>query len=205
MKTSEAFWDGVATKYAAQPIADEKAYAWSLERTASYLGAGSQVLEVGCGTGTTALRLAGAAGHITATDLSGRLIDVARARAAEQGIANVDFRHAPLEADQGGPFDAVLAFNLLHLIDDLPAALSALRAMVRPGGVLVSKTACLGERPGVLPLVIRVMQWLGKAPSVQFLKIDELERAIEAAGFALVETSTHNVKPAVRYLVARRV
>ncbi len=53
------FWDRAAPKYAASKIADTGGYERSLERMRALLNPDFTVLELGCGTGSTALRLAG--------------------------------------------------------------------------------------------------------------------------------------------------
>ena len=60
MQQAETFWDGAAENYAKSPIRDVEAYNYTLERTRTYLSPTDKVLEVGCGTGSTALLLAGA-------------------------------------------------------------------------------------------------------------------------------------------------
>jgi ubiquinone/menaquinone biosynthesis C-methylase UbiE len=52
------FWDRIARKYAADPIADMAGYEATLQRVQGLLSTEQDVLEIGCGTGTTALRLA---------------------------------------------------------------------------------------------------------------------------------------------------
>ena len=59
MQETMKFWDGIAEKYAKRPISDMAAYEYTLGRTRSYLKPEDQVLELGCGTGSTALLLAG--------------------------------------------------------------------------------------------------------------------------------------------------
>lgn len=72
------FWDRAARKYAADPIADMAGYERTLERTRQHLKGSDTVFEFGCGTGTTALRLAGSVERIVATDISGEMITIAR-------------------------------------------------------------------------------------------------------------------------------
>ena len=68
------FWDRHAAKYAEKPIADPTAYEEKLARVRSLLRATDHVLEIGCGTGSTALRLAPGVAKITATDVSSGMI-----------------------------------------------------------------------------------------------------------------------------------
>lgn len=202
--TSATFWDKIAVKYAARPVADPGAYAETLERTQSYLKRTDRVLEVGCGTGTTALKLAPAVGHITATDYAGRMIDIAEDKRTAQAAENVTFRHAGLAEPGDAPYDAVLAFNLLHLIEDLPGALATLADRVKPGGYFISKTVCIGDAALPLRLLIPALRLIGKAPFVGFVRRAELDRMVEAAGFRIIETGGY---PAARnhFIVARKL
>ena len=206
MSDTAAFWDRIAPKYALRPVSDIPSYEATLERTRAYLNPDMQVLEVGCGTGSTALTLAPATGHITGTDVSGAMIDIARKKISDGTVANVSFARASIdEAGQGRTFDAVLAFNLFHLLPDAPAGIATLRARLEPGGLLISKTACLGERKGFLRLPIAVMRMVGKAPFVAFLTVADLERMITDAGFEIVETGDYPAKMPNHFVVARKV
>lgn len=207
MTGSARFWDRVARKYAARPVGDPEAYHATLERTKAHLKADQRVLEVGCGTGTTALILAPATGHLTATDVSGEMIAIAREKLSAGDPGNVAFEQAELTPSglPAGPFDAVLAFNLLHLVEDLPAALLALRGRLVPGGLLISKTVCLGGwRALLLWPLIAAMRLFGKAPHVAFLKPAEMDRMVAGAGFEIIETGFYPVRSASRFIVARK-
>ncbi len=205
------FWDGIAKKYAAQPVGDEAGYKRTLERTASYFDEDYRVLEVGCGTGTTALKLAPHAAHITASDVSSAMIDIARDKARREGTANVQFDVASAgdARYQGRGFDAVMAFNILHLVGDMDALLASLRANLKPGGLLISKTPSLGAmNPLITWIAIPLMQLIGKAPSqVTSVSPDQLGVAIERAGFEIVTVENHRSdgKTHHPYIVAKRI
>ncbi len=170
-------------------------------------------MELGCGTGSTALALAGAAAEIVATDFSAAMIALGKQKAAGAGVSNLRFMvaepgDARLLAD--GTFDVVMGFHLLHLIEDLPRALAQIHDHLRPGGLFISKTFC---RPGpgegnmeylLTRLALPVMQAFGKAPFVGFMKVEKLEQHVIDAGFEIVETGTYPARPPRRFLVARK-
>ena len=202
------FWDRIARKYAADPIKDMEGYARTIDRTRHYLRGTHTVLELGCGTGTTALKLAAHVSRMVATDLSGEMIAIAREKAAAEACHNAEFAVATPEAAPwpDGSFDAVLAFNLWHLVADRASALAHVHRVLKPGGVFVSKTPCLAEMNPLIRLAVPVMQFFGKAPYVAIFSAPALEREIEAAGFAIVERARHGSgrKDARIFIVARK-
>ena len=203
MKNPTAFWDNIAERYAREPIKDMASYEHTLERTASYLRPGMQVLEIGCGTGSTALRLASTGARITATDLSPEMIRIARAKPAPDPAPR--FEVATAEALPEGPWEAVLAFNLLHLVRDVPAVLRRIRAQMAPGAVFVSKSAALGSGPLWIRAVIPPMQWIGKAPFVNVFTTQALDAMVREAGFEILETGDFPKKPPAHFIAARAI
>ncbi|OED50372.1 ubiquinone biosynthesis protein UbiE [Rhodobacteraceae bacterium (ex Bugula neritina AB1)] len=210
MSADARFWDKIAPKYAKSKIRDEDAYRYTLERTRSYLGAEDSVLELGCGTGSTAIELARGVKRIIATDLSATMLEIGRERAWDAGVGNVEFQCCSAGTAPEGPFDAVLAHNLLHLLPDLEQDLQETAARVRPGGLFISKTPCLGEHRSswkywMFRALIPLMQLAGKAPGhVDFISIRRLETAVQNAGFEIIETGNSPAAVPSRYLVARR-
>lgn len=95
------------------------------------------VLEVGCGTGTFAARLALAlpSSRVTATDASPRMVELAAARGVEACVA--DIQALPFD---GGSFDAVAGMWMLYHVPDLDTALAEVRRVLRPGGLFVAVT-----------------------------------------------------------------
>lgn len=207
MVDAEKFWDGLAKKYAKSPIKDLAAYNETMERARFHLSAGDSVLEVGCGTGSTALLLADGVTRITATDISSNMIDIARDKAKDQQVETVDFVRATLfdGALEKKSFDSVLAFNFLHLLEDTPAAVRKINEVLKPGGLFISKTVCMGEQSGFWRVLVYIMQKLGFAPYVKFLKIRELEEFITGENFEIVETGVFPPSPPSRFIVARKM
>lgn len=210
MISARNFWDKAAPRYAKMPIRDTESYEYTLARTRSYLSQADIALEVGCGTGGTARKLAPHLTHITGTDIAPAMIRIARERCGEEGVANAAFEAADIAGSPVGPFDAVLAHNVLHLVPETEAAIGALHNRVRPGGLFISKTPCLGNNGISLKIrlmlkVLPLLQMVGKAPAVRFLSVDELETMITQAGFEIVESGSYPANPPSRYIVARRI
>lgn len=189
------FWDRIAPKYATDPITDMGGYERTLERTRHYLRPTDQVFEFACGTGTTALALAPAVRSLMATDLSAEMIRIARSKAQAQRCNNILFAQGTLESlpSEVGTYDVVLGFNALHMVRDVPEALSRIRHRLRPGGLFIGKTPCIGDRV-LLRLAVPVARLLGKAPYVSPLTSAGLARAIANAGFEMVELAMHGTK-----------
>jgi len=201
------FWDKMAPRYAKRKISNIPAYQASLDRIGSNLNATDQVLEIGCGTGSTALLLAPLVKHITGTDISSGMIEIANAKVPDAKVANVTFRRLDIEQLHTAEpqYDAVIALNLLHLVLDLEKTLRHAHAQVASGGLFISKTVCMGESWSIWPMVLPLAQILGKAPLVHFFKITELEGAIENAGFKIIETGNFPANPPSRLIVARKL
>ena len=209
MQSAAVFWDNAAEKYAKSPISDVEAYNFTLGRTRAYLSPTDTVLELGCGTGSTALLLADGVERIVASDISSAMIRIGERKARDEGVTNVDFVAADLfdDAIDAGPYDAVLALNLLHLVDDVEGALRRINGLLKPGGVFISKTVCEPGRGAplrfrLLRLALPLMQFLGKAPFVRFMAPDKLETLIASEGFTILEAGDHPAPS--RYIVARK-
>lgn len=199
------FWDRIAAKYAAQPVADEAAYRYKLETTRAYLTPESDVLEFACGTGSTALAHAPHVRSILATDISANMIDIALGKAREAGVDNVTFRRTALDdLTTEACYDMVMGHSILHLLPDPPAAIAKVRAMLKPGGVFVSSTACIGETMGWLKPVLALMRLVGKAPYVNVFRVRDLVRNLEEGGFA-IEHQWQPGKGKAVFIVARKV
>ena len=191
------FWDRISRKYAKDAIADLGGYERTLDRTRALLKPDDQVLELGCGTGSTALRLAGDVRSYLATDLSAGMIAIAKEKQAASAIADLDFQIATAEASmlEAGRFNAVLGFNYLHMVRDVPGTLRRIHALLAPSGLLISKTPCLGDMTPLLSLVLLpAMRAIGMAPYVSVLRQAELCELVSSTGFDILATENHATK-----------
>ena len=106
MNSSISFWNRSAARYAQRPIADQNAYLRKIALTQKYLNPEMDVLEFGCGTGSTALIHAPRVRSYLATDASPRMIDIARKRKTEKAERRK-------RRDRGGFIKPLSSFNWL--------------------------------------------------------------------------------------------
>ncbi|AUH34950.1 class I SAM-dependent methyltransferase [Paracoccus tegillarcae] len=193
---STRFWDRAARKYAKSKIGDVAGYERTLKQISQYVHTDQRLLEIGCGTGTTALRLAPSADHILATDISPEMIAIAHEKAQAQGCTNITFQTAGPDGAgwQAEGFDLIYGMNVLHLVKARGLLLRSVYKALKPGGLFISKTPCLTEMTVLLRPVIPVMQWIGKAPYVSFLSAAQLQQDLRDAGFEIVRLERHGSK-----------
>ncbi|GAF94333.1 unnamed protein product, partial [marine sediment metagenome] len=96
------------------------------------------VLDVGCGTGRHALRLAAEGARVVGVEPTREMLSLARQKAREQGIS-LDLREGEIASLEPslGEFDLVLCCLVLSHIDDLGGAISRLAGHIKPGGRLI--------------------------------------------------------------------
>ena len=187
MSDDAKFWDKIAARYAKKPIADEAAYQKKLEVTRRYLRPDSVVFEFGCGTGSTALEHAPHVEHIHATDISPAMVEIAARKAAAAGIENVTFEATTVEATRlpEESVDVVLGLSILHLLKDPEPVIEHVFRALKPGGVFVTNTVCLGENMRWFRFVGPVGRALGLMPYVSVITTQEVEDSMRRAGFAI--------------------
>ena len=205
MHESARFWDKIAPRYSRKPVSDEAAYQKKLEVTREYLRPDMDVLEFGCGTGSTAIAHAPYVKHILATDISPKMIEIARDKAAADEVENVTFRVATIEDldASDSAFDAALGLSILHLLEDREAAIARVYKLLRPGGVFVSNTVCLGDKMKWFRFIGPIGRALGLMPLVRIFTRNELEQSLLRAGFE-IEYLWQPDEDRVVFIVARR-
>jgi ubiquinone/menaquinone biosynthesis C-methylase UbiE len=188
MDQSTKFWDKIAERYSKQPIADEAAYQKKLQVTREYFQPDMEVLEFGCGTGSTAITHAPYVKHIHAIDISSKMIDMAQGKADAEKVTNVTFERSTIEdisvSDQ--TLDAVLGLSILHLLDNKEKVIAKVHRMLKPGGIFVTSTACIGDTMmRFLKFIVPIGKFLGLMPQVMVFTTKELEDNLTDAGFQI--------------------
>lgn len=104
------------------------------------LSESTKLLELGCGTGRLTVPLAASVRHVTALDLSKRMLDVTRRRLEVRGIADrVSLIQcgAKKVAFGNGEFDVIVSFNTINHIPGYEEVVYEAARLLRPGGAVV--------------------------------------------------------------------
>ena len=207
MRYSKAYWNKLSGKYDRHVMGEyAKAYGDTVELTRKYLKGGDLVLDYGCGTGITTTALARHVKKIVALDISDGMIAAAKAKAEKQGIRNIEFSNDDLFSAgiAEGSFDVVTAFNLLHFLPDLEAALKRLHALLKPAGLFISVTDCLGESPGLVSALQSLPGKIGLRPRSIKFKTTVLEKTVQSGHFTILETANLYASPPNYFIAARK-
>tara|TARA_R110002110_G_scaffold90632_4_gene235572 strand:+ start:3954 stop:4574 length:621 start_codon:yes stop_codon:yes gene_type:complete len=185
MTTDSAFWDRIAPRYARSRISDQESYDRKIAVTREHLTPDTDMLEFGCGTGSTAILHAPFARQITAIDISGRMLEIARGKTEDADIQNLSFRQDSIESFDaaGRTWDVIMGHSILHLLADRKTAIGKVHDLLKPGGRFITSTPCLSGPMSWLKPVLPVARFFGLVPAVAFFTPAELEREIIAAGF----------------------
>jgi 2-polyprenyl-3-methyl-5-hydroxy-6-metoxy-1,4-benzoquinol methylase len=181
------FWDKFAHKYSLSPIPNQQVYEKKLALTKQFLKPEMNVLEFGCGTGSTAILHAPHVKHITATDFSQNMIAIGKQKAADKNIQNITFECAEITDldDRQEQYDVILGLNILHLLEDKEKTLRKVFSLLKPGGVFVSSTACIQEHTflKLLKYIAPIGYFFGLIPFVKIFSKNEVIRLHEKVGF----------------------
>jgi len=164
------------------------------------------VLDIGCGTGTQCDDLASNVKHVTGIDISNKLLAIAETRKVEREINNVEFVQTTVfdERFESDSFNVVMAFYVLHFYENIDEVFGRIYDLLKPGGLFISETACLGEKNIITGKLIRLGGKLGLLPLINSLSTPQIELALEGAGFSVVEKTKFSESNDEYTLIAKK-
>lgn len=212
MNKSEEFWDKSADNYDKTEERFEFIHHRSREKTKKYLQATDVVLDYGCGTGTTACEISSLVQEIHAIDISSRMVEIAKGKAASNNIENIDFEQGDIfdEKYQPGFFDVILAFNMLHTVPDAQRVVQRTIELLKPKGKFISVTPCLGGKMSFFVslqiLLVRVLLKFGVIPvPIRQLRTSDLDKLVTDESLQIVDTEEVYKGASSYFVVAEKV
>jgi 2-polyprenyl-3-methyl-5-hydroxy-6-metoxy-1,4-benzoquinol methylase len=190
---AEKLWNNLAKNWDKPGVSLGETDLKVLAKTRPYLKAGSVVLDYGCATGSIAFELAKSAKTVYGVDISYKMIEIAKGKAVKNKAENVNFVCGSIfnEGLKKGTFDVITAFSILHLVPDIPQVLERINTLLKPGGVFITLTPCLGQKK-LSVLLMEIPVWAasktGILPKVNFFSTLKLTGAVTAANLKIIET-----------------
>ncbi len=183
----------------------------SRENTKNYLHSSNIVLDYGCGTGTTACEIANDVKMIYGIDISTKMIEISNRKAAEKNIENITFSEGDIfdvELKKES-FDRILAFNMLHTIPKPENAVQRINELLKPDGLFISITPCLGDKMSFLvSLQIRLVQIMCKIGIIPIpirkVKSSDIDELITNGNFQNIHTEDIYKGASSYFMVAKK-
>jgi 2-polyprenyl-3-methyl-5-hydroxy-6-metoxy-1,4-benzoquinol methylase len=184
---------------------------WHTLATADALTAwirpGDDVLELGCATGLMTAEIAGSGARVTAVDHDETYLQ----RTASRALAGVETQQGDvIRIRVHREFDHVVATNIVHEVDDVPAFLANCRRHLRPAGLLhvslqnpASIHRLVGREMGVIADLNAVSVRGAEYHTLRMFTADELASIVERAGFRVVHREGVLLKPLPNALMAQ--
>ena len=211
MNKSKKFWDNASKNYDKTEERFEYIHHKSRENTKKHLESSNVVLDYGCGTGTTACEIANDVKEIYAIDISSKMIEISKGKAAEYNIENVTFAEGDIfdEKLKKESFDRILAFNMLHTIANPENAVQRINELLKPDGLFISITPCLGNKMsflvGLQIRLVQIMCKIGIIPvPIRRIKSSDLDELITNGNFQNIDTEKIYEGASSYFIVAKK-
>jgi len=168
-----------------------------LESMAALVGQRPQAvaLDMGCGGGHVAFRLAGLVNKVVAYDLSAAMLEAVAAEADKRGLGNIVTKQGAAEALPCPPasFDIVATRYSAHHWGDFTAGLAQMHRVLKPDGLAIFADVV---SPGV-PLLdtwLQTMELLRDPSHVRNASLDEWKATLASLGFEVVQVATYKLR-----------
>jgi 2-polyprenyl-3-methyl-5-hydroxy-6-metoxy-1,4-benzoquinol methylase len=206
MYKSEKFWDRAAKKADKGFNQLDESYSKLVKVTSKYLNRNDIVMDFACGTGKVSIAIADRVKQVTAIDISAQMLGVAKSKAAECNITNIEFVQSNLFDQQHKPasLDVIIASGVLHLLEDSEQVMEKIHQLLKPGGLFISATGCLGEQTTALSLIARLLTKIRLLPYIRFFTIADLKALVTKADFQVVECQLLDAKVTNYWIVAAK-
>ncbi len=208
MDKEEKFWDKQAGGYSDHEehtqLSENKDYITTLK----YLKSDDTVLDYGCATGIISNAIADKVKEVHAIDVSGKMIEIAKQKANELNIDNVHYERALIfdERYQKESFNVILAFRVLHVLENIELVIRRINELLKPGGIFISVSACMGNKKSFLGMLVLLATKLRIVPlHINVFKLEELQEIITGGGFEILEKERMDDKMPHYCIVARKI
>jgi 2-polyprenyl-3-methyl-5-hydroxy-6-metoxy-1,4-benzoquinol methylase len=128
--------------------------------------------------------------EIHAIDISSKMIEIAKRKASERSIENIHYAQATIfdERYQNESFNVILAFRILHMLEDIQGVMRRINELLKPGGIFISVSTCMGDKKTLLGTLVFLASKMRILPQhINMFKLPELQGIITGGGFQILE------------------
>ena len=207
MVTSTDFWNKRAAIYDSQVEGFyQDAYDKTVQRSLPYLHPQDHILEFACGTGIVTCRIAPYVSHVQAIDIADEMVRQTAKKAKALHLTNVDASCLDLfdPSLSPGSFNVVMGYNVLLYIDNFDQVMERIRTLLKPGGIFLSATDCLGEHITMAGIKKFWKSRTGSMPYVGFFSMNNLQHKVEKNGFTILHSENLFPSPPNLFLAAQK-
>jgi len=208
MDKSEKFWDKQAKDFTDHEQHTQLSENKDFITTLKYLNIDDTVLDYGCATGIISNAIADKVKEIHAIDISSKMIEIAKSKASERHIDNIHYAQATIydERYQKESFNVILAFRILHMLENPQAVVCRINELLKPGGTFISVSACMGDKKALLSILVFLASKMRIVPQhINLFKLPELQGTITDGGFQIVEYERMDDRVPHYCIVARKL
>jgi 2-polyprenyl-3-methyl-5-hydroxy-6-metoxy-1,4-benzoquinol methylase len=200
------FWDKRAEKYDDAVRSHDADYDRTIASVRSLLSTSDVVLDLGCASGEYSLDIAPFVQRVHGIDTSTQMVALATKKAIDRSVRNVTFASADVfeRSLEAHGYTAVLAFSVLHLVEDVRSISCRVNELLPTGGLYISQTPCFSQSSFLFKLFVGLAQKVKLAPRILSFSALELEEAIAGAGFDIAASEVWDRRKAIHWIVARK-
>ena len=209
---TQQFWNKQAKKYDYSERQFESAFIEIISKTKNYLNIDDTVLDYGCATGSKTVALAESVNQIHGLDFSNEMINVAIKRKNKANINNVHFLQGTIYENifENETFDKIVAYGIIHLLEDKEHAIQKIHGLLKPGGLFISSTACLKDKMAFKNRldfsVYLLIKKIGIFPlHLNMLTTSDTEKIICGNKFQIIEAEKLFCGITISFVIARKI
>jgi len=206
MNKAEKSWDERAINFDENAKKFEETSIKMVELTEKHLNSSDSVLDFGCATGTITNVIADKVQKIIGIDISSKMIDIAKRNVGSGNTDSITFEHATIfdESHKKETFNVVLAFNMLHLLEDALKVVQQINMLLKSGGLFISATRSMERNMTSSNVLFDPLSKTEIVPNLELSKFTALENLITNGGFQIIETEDLNGSPECYFIVAKK-
>lgn len=207
----QKFWDKQAKRYDSSEKQFADVYKNIITKTATYLDSTDNVLDFGCATGNKTIELAPRVGRIHGLDISLEMINEANRKKVKLNLSHVSFSQGTIySADlKEASFDKIIAYGIIHLLEDKEKAIERIYELLKPGGLFISTTACMKEKMNfktrLSVISFLCMKNLGMLPlHLNMFTATDVEKLMRNHNFEIIESEKITTGIPAIFIIARK-